>query len=411
MNGVVEDYNTSTLANLGSAMNANVRSALPISRRTLGTLLLCAALSLGLAACGGGPDADAQAKQAEASESSDKDAASKPAAQPIPVEVAPVARRDIEASYAGTASLEAPEEAQVVAKTSGVLLQLLTEEGQQVKAGEVLARIDPDRARLEVARAEATLRKLEAEFNRSRELFERKLVAADAHERLRFDVATQRAAWDLAKLELSYTNVVAPISGVVAQRMVKAGNLIQLNQAMFRIVNTERLEAVLNVPERELGKLEKGLAVTLAVDALPGQRFEGVIDRISPVIDSATGTFRTTATFTAELGRLKPGMFGRIQVIYDRRAETLSVPRVALLEEQAEPAVFVVEEDKVVRTPITLGYVNGEFAEVLAGLSEGDQVVTAGKVAVRDGSKVQIIVPSSALARASAEAIAGNARP
>jgi membrane fusion protein (multidrug efflux system) len=391
-------------------MNATVRSASPISRRALETLLLCAALTFGLAACGGKPDADAQAKQEEPSGKPGEDAASKPAAQPIPVEVAPVARRDIEASYAGTAALEAPEEAQVVAKTSGVLLQLLTEEGQQVKAGDVLARIDPDRARLEVARAEATLRKLEAEFNRSRELFERKLVAADAHERLRFDVATQRAAWDLAKLELSYTQVVAPISGVVAQRMVKTGNLIQLNQAMFRIVNTERLEAVLNVPERELGKLEKGLAVSLAVDALPGRRFDGVIDRISPVIDSATGTFRTTATFDAERGLLKPGMFGRIQVIYDRRSETLSVPRVALLEEQADPAVFVVEEDKVVRTPVTLGYINGEFAEVLAGLSEGDQVVTAGKVAVRDGSRVQIIVPSSALARASSDAIAGNAR-
>lgn len=384
------------------------------SRSALARSGLVLALVLGLAACGGGQDADQQAKQdapaKEEQAKSGKEGQGKPEPQPIPVEVAPVARRDIEASYAGTASLEAPEEAQVVAKTSGVLLKLMTEEGQLVKAGDVLARIDPDRARLEVARAEATLRKLEAELNRSRELFERKLVAADAHERLRFDVETQRAAWNLAKLELSYTNVVAPISGVVAQRMVKAGNLIQLNQAMFRIVNTERLEAVLNVPERELGKLEKGLTVSLAVDALPGKRFEGVIDRISPVIDSATGTFRTTATFDAERGLLKPGMFGRLQVIYDRRAETLSVPRVALLEEAADPAVFVVEEDKVVRTPVTLGYINGEFAEVLTGLSEGDQVVTAGKVAVRDGSKVQVIVPSSALARASADAIAGNAR-
>mgnify|MGYP005754013909 CR=1 FL=1 len=392
-------------------MNAKARPATSSSRRPLALTALFAALVLGLSACGGKPDADQQAKEdAPAKQEVGKDGKPKPEAQPIPVEVVPVSRRDIEASYAGTASLEAPEEAQVVAKTSGVLLQLFTEEGQRVKAGDVLARIDPDRARLEVARAEATLRKLEAEFNRSRELFERKLVAADAHERLRFDVETQRAAWNLAKLELSYTNVVAPISGVVAQRMVKNGNLIQLNQAMFRIVNTERLEAVLNVPERELGKLEKGLAVSLAVDALPGRRFDGVIDRISPVIDSATGTFRTTATFDADGGLLKPGMFGRIQVIYDRRAETLAVPRVALLEEAADPAVFVVNEDKVVRTPITLGYINGEFAEVLAGLSEGDQVVTAGKVAVRDGSKVQIIVPSSALARASTDAIAGNAR-
>ena len=397
-------------------MNDFARIAALPSRRSLRLTALILGLGVTLAACGGKPaadaDADAQAKQdTPRGEVLDKDGKPKAEPQPIPVEVAPVSRRDIEASYAGTAALEAPEEAQVVAKTSGVLLQLLTEEGRQVKAGEVLARIDPDRARLEVARAEATLRKLEAEFARSKELFERKLVAADAHERLRFDVASQRAAWDLAKLELSYTNVVAPISGVVAQRMVKNGNLIQINQTMFRIVNIDRLEAVLNVPERELGKLENGLAVSLAVDALPGQKFDGVIDRISPVIDAATGTFRATASFEAGKGRLKPGMFGRIQVIYDRRAGTLSVPRIALLEEGADPAVFVVRDEKVVRTPVTLGYVSGEFAEVLAGLSEGDQVVTAGKVAVRDGSTVQIIVPSAALARALSDSIAGTARP
>lgn len=382
------------------------------ARRALPALLMVA--MLGLAACGGKPDAEAQEgdkkKEDAAQTAKNGKGPEKKEPQPVPVEVAPVARRAIEASYAGTAALEAPEEAQVVAKTSGVLLQLLIEEGEQVRAGQVIARIDPDRARLEVARAEATLRKLEAEFNRSKELFDRKLVAADAHERLRFDVATQRAAWDLAKLELSYTNVIAPISGVVAQRMVKAGNLIQLNQAMFRIVNVERLEAVLNVPERELATMRAGLPVTLGVDSLPGVRFEGSIDRVSPVVEASTGTFRATATFTDKEARLKPGMFGRIAVVYDRRDQALSVPRIALLEEESEPAVFVVTEDKVVRTPVALGYINGEFAEITAGLTEGDQVVTAGKVAVRDGSKVQVIVPSSALAAASSAAIAGNAR-
>jgi len=393
--------------------NARISLKLP-ARKALYAVLL--ASLVGLAACGGKPaaneaaDADKDKDKNETAQVDDKKpVADKKEPKPVPVEVAPVGRRSIESSYAGTASLQAPEEAQVVAKTSGVLLDLRTEEGQFVRKGQVIAQIDPDRTRLEVARAEATLRKLEAEFNRSTELFERKLVAAEAHERLRFDVETQRAAWNLVKLELSYTQVVAPISGVVAERMVKVGNLIQLNQPMFRIVNTERLEAVLNVPERELSTMKPGLSVNLGVDALPGARFAGTIDRVSPVVDSATGTFRVTATFTDEAGRLMPGMFGRVSVIYDRRADSLAVPRIALLEEEVEPAVYVVSDDKVVRTPIVLGYVNGEFAEVMHGLSEGDQVVTAGKVAVRDGTKVQIIVPSSALAQANANAIAGAA--
>lgn len=422
-------------------MNANPRTGSILRLATLAPQALCLALALALVGCGGGEaeqqadkkkaekeqvaEADGQggdstAKDEAAKDDSDKGSAKKDEVKlgkdgkpvkeikPVPVEVAHVVRRSVEASYTGTASLEAPEEAQVVAKTSGVLLELLVEEGDTVKAGQVLARIDADRTRLEVNRAEATLRKLEAEFARSKELFERKLVAADAHERLRFDVATQKAAWDLAKLELSYTQITAPIGGVVAQRMVKRGNLIQVNQALFRVVGNERLEAVLNVPEREMRTLRDGLAVALMVDAVPGRRFDGVIDRVSPVIDPATGTFRTTASFSGHDGQLKPGMFGRISIVYERREDALAVPRVALLEDEAEPAVFVVREGQVKHTLVGLGHVNGEFAEITAGLVEGDQVVTAGKVAVRDGTKVNIIEPSASLAARMAEAVAGQ---
>src|SRR5690606_30994264 len=200
----------------------------------------------------------------------------------VNVEVATAALRPITASYNTTAALEAPAEAQVVAKTSGVLLRLLVEEGDQVTAGQVLAKIDPERPRLEVQRAEALLRKLEAELARSSELFERKLIAADLHDKLRYDVETQRAVYRMAQLELSYTDIVAPISGVVAQRMAKVGNLIQLNSPVFRIVDTTRLEATLNVPEREIATMRAGAPVSMTADALPGRVFEGRIARVSP---------------------------------------------------------------------------------------------------------------------------------
>ncbi len=360
-------------------------------RRVLPSAGLAILLALGLAACGGKPAEGEGAKPAASAESKSGKPGEKKEKPPIPVEVAPVERRSIAASYTGTASLQAPNEAMIVAKTSGVLLRLQAEEGDSVRAGQVLARLDPERTRLEVARSEATLRKLESEFKRSTELFERRLIAADAHERIRFDVDTQRAAYNLAKLELSYTDIVAPFDGVIAERMVKQGNLINVNQTLFRIVDAARLEAVLNVPERELATLRRGLPVRLGVDALPGITFEGRIDRISPVVDSATGTFRATASFEDAEARLKPGMFGRIAVVYDQRHDSLTVPRLALLEEGDDAAVFVVRDGAVVRTRIALGYINGEFAEVKRGLEEGDRVVTAGKVAVRDGSKVEVI--------------------
>jgi membrane fusion protein (multidrug efflux system) len=352
--------------------------------RTARSALLCLSLGLLLAACGGAGKGGGQADKGTGKDGEKKEE------KPVPVEIAQVAKRPIQASYHGTAALEAPNEAQVVAKTSGVLLQLNAEEGDKVKAGQVLARIDPERPRLEVQRAEAMLRKLEAELARSKELYERKLIAADLFEKIRFDVATQRAAYDMARLELSYTNIVAPIDGVIAQRMVKQGNLIQLNSTLFRVVDTRELEAVLNVPERELATLREGLAVTMEVDALRGKTFKGIIDRVSPVVDAGSGTFRVTCSFDSN-GALKPGMFGRIGVIYDQRADALTIPRTALLEDAGESAVFAVRDGAAVRVPIELGYVNGELAEIRSGLNEGDSVVTAGKVTLRDGIKVEVL--------------------
>src|SRR5690606_11231356 len=182
-------------------------------------------------------------------------------------------------------------------------------------------------------------------------------------------------------------------------RMIKVGNLVPLNAPAFRVVDNSRLEAVLNVPEREMATLVPGLPLRMKVDAIPGKVFEGVVDRVSPVVDAGSGTFRVVAAFAGG-GQLRPGMFGRIDVVYDERQDALTMPRVALLENEGEPAVFVVREEKAVRVPVQLGYMNGEFAEVRAGLNEGDAVVTAGKVAIRDGSAVEVIntepVPAAA---------------
>src|SRR5690606_38522705 len=144
------------------------RSPRPDAFRPRARTLLLIALLAGLAACAGKPDVDsgadsdgqADAKAADTRrDKADKDEKGK-ANPAVPVEVAAVARRSRSASYSGTATLEAPNEAQVVAKTSGVLLTLMAEEGDRVRAGQVLAKIDPERTRLEVQRAEAVLRKL-----------------------------------------------------------------------------------------------------------------------------------------------------------------------------------------------------------------------------------------------------------
>ncbi len=126
------------------------------------------------------------------------------------------------------------------------------------------------------------------------------------------------------------------------------------------------------------------------MDALPGKTFTGVVERISPVVDSGSGTFRVIARFDSE-GALQAGMFGRISINYGQRADAMVVPRNALLEGEGDPAVFVLEGDKVRRAAIQTGYSDGSWVEVLDGLSANDRVVVAGKTTLRDGSAVTVI--------------------
>jgi membrane fusion protein (multidrug efflux system) len=378
-------------------------------------LLVVLALCAVLAACGRGKAADG----AKGSDSKDKDSAS----TVIPVEAGVVAKAPISASYSGTASLEPDREAQVVAKTSGVLLKLHVEEGMHVKSGQVLAELDPDKPKLQVAQAEANLRRLEHDYQRSQEMFSKKLVSSEANEKVQFDLETQRAAYELARLDLNYTNITAPIDGVISERLVKEGNLIQLHQTLFRIDDFDPLLAILNVPERELMTLKPGLVAEMEVDALPKTRFQGKVARISPVVDAKTGTFRVTCEFSDRSGQLKSGMFGRVEIVFDRRAEALTIPRTALIDEDGQTSVFVVEmgkavvkdsgdkkkdgadkaaaakaapaEEKLVlvahRRPIKIGYVSGEKVEVREGLKDGERVVTVGRAALRDGTQVQVL--------------------
>ena len=208
--------------------------------------LLALALGLGLAACKGGPEGD---KGKDGKEDANK------GPEAIPVEVAKAGRRSIAASYMGTAPLEARGESQVVAKTSGIALRVFAEVGQQVRAGQPLVQIDRDRAALQVAQADAQVRKLEANYRRASQLVEQKMVSVHDVDQLRFDLENARASLRLARLELSYGTVTAPISGVVAARNIKPGNLVQINTPIFTIVDTSRLEATLNAPEREIETL------------------------------------------------------------------------------------------------------------------------------------------------------------
>jgi len=310
----------------------------------------------------------------------------------IPVEAATVINEDVAAVYTGTATLEADEQATVVSQITGVVLEIHGEEGDFVEAGQVLARVETDRYRLQVEQAEAALKRLETDFQRKKELFERELVSADDFERVSAELQAQKAEYELARLDLEYTSIRAPISGYISERMVRVGNLVALHDPVYRITSYDPLLAVLHVPERELRVLRKGLEVSMALDAWPGEKFAGDIIRISPVVDPATGTFRVTAAVRDHGEMLKPGLFGRVEILYDLHENVPVIPRSAVVTEDERNHVFVVGEDgSATRRLVQLGYERAGLVEIREGVQAGETVVTAGKSSLSDGAKVEII--------------------
>ncbi|MBS0570430.1 MAG: efflux RND transporter periplasmic adaptor subunit [Proteobacteria bacterium] len=339
-----------------------------------------------------------------------------PTVDAVPVEVALAAHSAISASYSGTAALVADHEAQVTAKTSGVLKKLYVEEGMTVKAGQLLAELDDADALAKAKQAEAQMHKAEATFAHAQAAIPKHLIPEYEYEQDKFDLAAQRAAYEAANIQLSYTRIVAPVDGVIAERSIKLGNLVQANQNLFRIVGMNPLQAVLNVPERQLGILKAGQVVQLEADALPGKKFGGIILRIAPVVDPASGTFRVTCQFHDASAVLRPGMFARIDIVYDQRPDALTVPRAALVEEDGQTSVFVVDKAPPVAAPkaaagkpaakvplgapggfvahrqlVKIGYSDGDKVEILSGLEAGARVITVGRNAVRDGTAVLVL--------------------
>lgn len=309
----------------------------------------------------------------------------------IPVEVTTVGRADIYSTYSGTAAIEAFAEASVIAKVGGEIRQILVEEGDDVTAGQLLARLDGDRLRLELAQSEANLQKLRRDYQRNRDLKDRSLISAGDFEKIQYEMEALEASNNLAKLELSYTEIRAPIDGVISERFVKTGNTISVNDPLFTITSLEPLVAYLHVPEREYRRISRGMPASLRVDALSGTRFPAEIARVSPVVDPDSGTFKITVEVSDETRRLKPGMFARIDIISDMHANALQIPRAAIVDEAGESGVFVVKDDVAEKREISTGFAANGNIEILTGLSDGEQVIVVGHTGLRDGSKVQVI--------------------
>jgi membrane fusion protein (multidrug efflux system) len=307
---------------------------------------------------------------------------------PVAVEIATPLRSDIYATYTANASISSDRDAPVTARVPGEVVELAVEEGDRVAAGQVLARLDGERLRLEMLSAKANLDRAEKELARNADLHARGLVSSSMFEGLKFDLASLKATYDLRRLDYEYSVIRAPIAGVVSAREIKAGQNLDVGQIAFRITETSELLAHLQIPQTELAKFDVGHSATVEVASMPDKMLSATIIRISPTIDARNGTFRATAKMENADGTLAPGMFGRFTIAYEKHANALVIPTNALLDEDQETTVYVVQNESVVRRVVQTGIKEKGRVEILGGLQDDDQIVVVGHAGLRDGSKV-----------------------
>ncbi len=310
---------------------------------------------------------------------------------PIPVEVSLPIRGDVFAVYSGTAPIEAFAEADVIAKVPGEVKEILVEEGDDVEKGDILARLDGDRLRLELNASKARLRKLQRDFQRNKDLRQKGLLSEGDYEKIQYELEALQASYNLASLELDYTQIRAPISGVVSDRFIKLGNTLKVGEPLFGVTSLEPLVAYLYIPEREFRQIAAGQPVAIDIDALGSHRVFAQVTRVSPVVDPETGTFKITIEISDPERRIKPGMFGRMSVVYDERKNALQIPRSAIIEEMGTTSVFVVVDNAASRRQVQTGFSNKGLMEITDGLTDDDRVITVGQVGLKPGAEVSVI--------------------
>jgi membrane fusion protein (multidrug efflux system) len=293
----------------------------------------------------------------------------------------------MEAFLDASSTLEAEISVEVVSEATGVVAEILAEEGDLFREGQTLARMAYEELELAEHRARSELERLRANFARAEKLSGEQLITEEDFQTVQYDLARAEIDWRQASLELERTRIVAPISGMVTERMINVGDLVQKNQAVYRVVDFDSIVAPVYIPEKHLADLHPGQQAVLLPPALSGQHVAARIKRISPVVDSQSGTVKVILE-VERTADLRPGMFANARIVLDRHEDVVVLPKKTLVYEDEKPHVFVVEEGRARRQPVDLGYQDASRAEVTSGLDEGTLVVLVGQSTLKEGSPV-----------------------
>ena len=340
-----------------------------------------------LGGCGGGGTSDAAAATQQGG----------PRVQPpAAVELAAAERGTVARAVTVAGLIEPVRSVGVNSQLAGALTAVNVEEGNVVREGQVLARIDARELEAQVASAEAALNFARGTFERSTTLRQSGVITAAEFERDRAAHEAAKATLEQLRTRLGYATVRAPVSGMVTQKRLEAGDIVAPNTRLFTVADVSTMVVRVQVSELDVLGLRVGQSVDVALDALPGRTLEGRVRRIFPAADTLTRLVPVEVALTGEGARIaRPGFLGRVTFALDARRDAVLVPQAAVLGGQGAQSVMMVRDGKAVRRPVETGLVSQGRVEITSGLEAGEMVIVAGNAQLREGAAVRVVGPTA----------------
>jgi multidrug resistance efflux pump len=365
------------------------------------------------------------------------------------VDVAPVTQGLIEEKIIRTGDIAPNAQVTIFSKVQGWVGKINVREGDLVKTGQVLVTLDSREAEAAVAQAQASLEAgrarlkqvqatseetvqsqiqqtkanmdlAEADLKRAQELQEKNFIARQQLDEARMKYNVAKANYDLAlnsirqktwendialaeaqvnqakatlefnKAQLANLIILSPMNGGITKRYVDPGTMVKDTTPILTLMDFTEMKMVVNVIEREFIYLQKGQPVKITVTAFPDRVFTGRMEIITPALELQSRTAEIQISIPNPGFVLKPGMFGRAEVILRSNPQAVLVPIQSLFTEVDKDFVFVLKENKTFRRAVRKGVVRDTVVEILQGVSPGEQVVTAGQLSLKDGTQVRL---------------------
>jgi membrane fusion protein (multidrug efflux system) len=310
---------------------------------------------------------------------------------PVPVETVTLVTGAIEDTLRFSATVRAEVQIMVLSRSLGQVQKRTAEEGDRVKANDLLVRIDGADQSNAIARIDNDLATARTNYERQKNLRKSGVVSDEALESAKFEVDRLTIARRDATRSLGYATIRAPISGTVTQRLVEYGDLVAPNQPLYEIVDFDSLVAEVFVPEKDVHRVKVGGVARLATPSSGDRLPEGTVERIAPIVDPRSGTVKVTLDLPDTTG-YRPGMFVDVHLVVASDDDALLLPRRALVYDNDEPYAFkMVGTDKVQRVLVVAEVSDREYIKPAKGFAAGDRVVVAGQVGLKDGANVAAV--------------------